>query len=223
MKDNSAANSHSVAVRSRPRRLFLIVVLGFALGAVGWPLIKIVDVRAQYASKEAIEKLGGEAYFDYQMYYDGDYERRYDGKRSLITDPWFEQIKFVDLSDTQITDSELRWISQLGALEELDLSRTEITGVGLKFCTNHRVLDVLNLANSDVKDQFLGFIPRSVRHLNLSGTQVTDSGIQHLVQLREVEGINLERTRVTQKGVDLLRSKLRSGSIKWNGSWHASE
>jgi hypothetical protein len=64
------------------------------------------------------------------------------------------------------------------------------------------------VSNADLKHLApLGFLPR-LESLDLSGTQITDEGLEDLVGLKQLHYLGLRETRVTEAGVERLRKAL---------------
>jgi hypothetical protein len=61
---------------------------------------------------------------------------------------------------------------------------------------------VLQMANADVNDQSLESLRemKSLRELDLNGTQVTDAGLEVLKELPALAALRLARTKITDKG-----------------------
>ncbi|HEY0055351.1 MAG TPA: c-type cytochrome domain-containing protein [Pedobacter sp.] len=97
-----------------------------------------------------------------------------------------EQILWLDLSDTKITDNSLKYISQFKNLTRLILDNTAITDAGLKH---------------------IKALPR-LRHLNLYHTNITDSGLKSLSNCKELTTLHLWETKVTANGIESLKKSL---------------
>jgi Leucine-rich repeat (LRR) protein len=88
----------------------------------------------------------------------------------------------VYLSDTQVTDAELKVLSALKKLQTLDLGGTKVTDAGCKELT----------------------ALKSLRDLALDGTQVTDVGLKELTALKGLVSLYLNKTQVTDAGLKEL-------------------
>lgn len=104
--------------------------------------------------------------------------------RALL--PLAQQITWLDLSDTQISDSALAVLAGFPNLSELHLHRTDISDAGLKHLSGLAHLE----------------------YLNLYGTAVTDAGLEHLKNLEELRSLYLWQTAVTDAGLERLKSTL---------------
>ncbi|NOX99189.1 MAG: hypothetical protein GXP30_05585 [Verrucomicrobia bacterium] len=107
-----------------------------------------------------------------------------DGLKILA--PVNDQILWLDLARTQITDKALVDVVAMKNLTRLHLENTKITDAGLA--------NIAKLAN--------------LEYLNLYGTQVSDAGIQKLAGLKKLKKIFLWQTKVSEKGAKQLVAKI---------------
>lgn len=105
-----------------------------------------------------------------------------DGKAALLT-PLAEQIVWLKLGDTKITDAALSEIAKLKNLNKLHLEYTSVGDAGL----------------SNLKD-----LPY-LEYLNLVGTKVTDAGLQSLANLKTIKDVFVWKSGVTDAGIAQLR------------------
>ncbi|GAA4467809.1 ribonuclease inhibitor [Nibrella saemangeumensis] len=94
-----------------------------------------------------------------------------------------QQIVWLKLGDTEITDATLAQVAKLKNLQKLHLEQTKVTDAGLK---NLKALPYLE-------------------YINLYGTQVTDAGLRELAGLKNLRTIYLWQTKVTDAGVAELK------------------
>jgi len=110
------------------------------------------------------------------------------------------------LDHTQITDDGLDQLQGLSRLMELGLAGTHIGGNGLSYLDAVPVVTDLNLADTEVTDGDLASLftrPRSLNALDLSGTRITDVGVEQLageIWPRKV-WLRLARTQITDEGL----------------------
>ena len=97
--------------------------------------------------------------------------------------PLKEQVIWLKLGNTFITDSALRIISQLKNLVRLQLEHTKITDKGL---VNLKLL-------------------QNLRHLNLVGTKITAEGVMQLKDLKNLQSIYLYQTSVKKSDWNELK------------------
>jgi uncharacterized membrane protein/mono/diheme cytochrome c family protein len=105
-----------------------------------------------------------------------------DGQVNLLT-PLAQQIVWLKLGGTKITDAALTELSKLKNLNKLHLEYTAIGDAGIK---NLKALPYLE-------------------YVNLVGTGVTDSGLQHLAGFKALKNVYVWKTPVTDEGVIKLR------------------
>lgn len=96
------------------------------------------------------------------------------------------QIVWLKLSDTDISDATLTQVAKLKNLQKLHLEHTTITDAGLK--------QLNGLAN--------------LEYLNLYGTAVTDAGLAELSNLKNLKTVYLWQTKVTDQGVATLKKAM---------------
>lgn len=65
---------------------------------------------------------------------------------------WFPELKSLDMSGSDIDDSELRAVADLLQLENLSLSNTRFRGSGLTYLARATRLHTLDLSGTDVDD-----------------------------------------------------------------------
>jgi hypothetical protein len=139
------------------------------------------------------------------------------------------EIKYLYLNGTAITDSALEYIKEYNNLVILDLSdMLYITGPGLKHLNNLKQLNTIKLSGLPRLDEsnliYLNDIPsleiidlygnikftdvglsklsklENLKKLDISTTSVTDEGLKQLTNLKKLEWINAIQTRITEKG-----------------------
>ncbi len=97
-----------------------------------------------------------------------------------------QQIIWLKLGDTHITDAALSQVAMLKNLQKLHLERTSITDAGLK---QLKALPYLE-------------------YLNLYGTNITDAGLTELAGLKSLRTIYVWQTRTTPTGLAALKRAL---------------
>lgn len=93
------------------------------------------------------------------------------------------QLVWLKLGDTQVTDAALIQIAKLKNLQKLHLEQTKVTDAGLK--------QLKGLTN--------------LEYLNLYGTAVTDAGLADLAELKNLKTVYLWQTKVTEAGIANLK------------------
>jgi uncharacterized membrane protein/mono/diheme cytochrome c family protein len=97
-----------------------------------------------------------------------------------------DQIVWLKLSDTQITDAAMATIGKLKNLQKLHLERTRITDAGLRQLTGLTYLE----------------------YLNLYGTGITDAGLTSLAGLKSLKTVYVWQTKTTEAGIAKLKQAL---------------
>ena len=115
-------------------------------------------------------------------------------------------IQGLRLDHTQITNDGLEELQALSRLVVLGLSGTRIGGDGLGFLDAAPGVRDLELADTEVTDADLATLftqPRPLNSLDLSGTRITDLGVEHLVEATWLgkTWLKLARTRITDEGL----------------------
>lgn len=119
-----------------------------------------------------------------------------DAEMALL-EPLADQITWLDLGNTQVTDDGIQVIADMPNLARLYLQNTSVG-------------DECLAAMSDLK---------KLEYLNLYGTQVTDEGLEHLLGCDALETLYLWQTDVTEAGVDQLREKLPDLEVTFGKSY----
>lgn len=97
-----------------------------------------------------------------------------------------EQIVWLKLGDTEVSDATLTQVAKLKNLQKLHLEQTNVTDAGLKY--------LKGLAN--------------LEYLNLYGTAITDAGLTELANLKNLKTVYLWQTKVTEPGLSNLRKAM---------------
>ncbi len=97
--------------------------------------------------------------------------------------PLSQQLTWLNLANSQVTESGLAMLEQFPHLTRLNLEQSNITDEGLA-----------HLA-----------VCENLYYLNLYGTAISDEGLTHLLELPALEQIYLWQTTVTPDGADRLR------------------
>ncbi len=173
----------------------MIFVTLFAI-ACSWFAVKMQQARRQREAVEAIQKLGGAAYYDYQ-FVEWDVPLRTTEPpepawlRKLVGDDFFADVVAVLLTGMGVTDASLNNIKKLPQLRQLDLYNTNITDSGMEY-----------LADINLKC------------LNLSGTKITDEGLKNLKGMPNLTMLLLYKTNITKAGVNDLQKALPNLKIE---------
>lgn len=127
-----------------------------------------------------------------------------DGLRSLAVLP-----RLVDLSlyvPQKITVEGLKHLEPLQRLEHLFLGAANISDFEMRPISNLAGLRYLNLSSSSISDKGLIQLVslKKLTSLNISETKVTDDGLAALAQFPKLESLYLDRTKITDLGLQHL-------------------
>jgi mono/diheme cytochrome c family protein/uncharacterized membrane protein len=112
--------------------------------------------------------------------------RTYNDAQAALLPKLSNQIVWLKLGETDISDATLAQLSKLKNLQKLHLEQTKITDAGLK--------QLKGLAN--------------LEYLNLYGTAVTDAGLAELTNLKSLKTVYLWQTKVTAQGLATLKQAM---------------
>lgn len=113
----------------------------------------------------------------------------------------------VNLRGTWVSDTDLRQLKALPDLADLDLSLTRITDQGMQELRGLPGIVELNLAFAEyVTDEGLAAIKewKKLRRLNVHGTKVSDTTLEHIAGISALESVNLGSTMMTDVGLERL-------------------
>jgi mono/diheme cytochrome c family protein/uncharacterized membrane protein len=112
--------------------------------------------------------------------------RTFGDAQAIVLPKLSEQVVWLKLGDTQITDLTLVQLAKLRNLQKLHLEQTNVTDAGLK--------NLKGLAN--------------LEYLNLYGTPITDAGLTELENLKNLKTVYLWQTKVTEQGIANLKKAM---------------
>jgi len=119
------------------------------------------------------------------------------------------RITGVDLRSSWVTDSDLPQLAALPYLTHLDLSLTRITDRGLQQLKNAPGIVDLNLYYAEqIADEGMAAVKnwKHLKRLNLRGTKVTDTTLEHLANVTTLESLDVGFAQITDVGLDRLTS-----------------
>lgn len=110
---------------------------------------------------------------------------------------------------TQVTDDGLARLKDLAGLEFLGIISNKLTDRALAHISGLRKLKSLRLDDSRISDKGLRKLKEDhvldgLEFLVLSGTKITDAGLEHLDGLGNLKSLYLRDTQVTDRGLEQL-------------------
>jgi Leucine-rich repeat (LRR) protein len=119
------------------------------------------------------------------------------------------QVVSVDLRASWVTDSDIARLAALPGLSWLDLSLTRITDHGLQQLKGAPGITDLNLCYAElITDAGLSAVKgwKHLKRLNVRGTKVTDTTLQHLSSVTALESLDIGFAQITDVGLDMMTS-----------------
>jgi len=119
-----------------------------------------------------------------------------------------DDLRFLSLAGTRITNAGLEHIQAIRGLRELHLDGTSITDEGLGLISGLKELEVLDLKDTAITDAGLAYLEplRKLRGLYLTRTAITDAGLAYVAGLKELRTLILWDTQVSDEGLPHLRA-----------------
>ncbi len=115
----------------------------------------------------------------------------------------------IDLRSTWITDDDLRKVARFPHLTHLDLSLTHVTDQGIQQLKNLSGIVDLSLYFAEyVTDEGAAALKgwRKLRRLNLHGTKISDTTLDHIAGIASIETLNIGSAMITDVGLERLSS-----------------
>ena len=129
--------------------------------------------------------------------------------RSVAANDNSKEIDF-HLSGKDLTDEQLADVTQVEEVIWLNLKDTKITDAGLKHLVNLKNLKKLHLERTAVTDEGLANLSElsNLNYLNLYGTKVTDAGLDKLTNLKNLKQLYLWESGVSEDGAERLKQAI---------------
>ncbi|MEZ5943017.1 MAG: leucine-rich repeat domain-containing protein [Planctomycetaceae bacterium] len=116
-----------------------------------------------------------------------------------------KRLRVLNLSNTNVSDADLKPLNSLPRLEKLSLTGTKITDAGAMHIAQMKSLTHLDLCDTAITDKAfsqLAALP-VLQHLDLARTKLTDESAESFKELTSLTSIKLTETRV---GDSVLRN-----------------
>lgn len=124
----------------------------------------------------------------------------------IAQDTNFIQIDFSQIAD-EIGDNQLSYLESFKEqLRWLDIGGTKITDSGLEKLVDYPNLTRLHLENTNVGDIGISHLPalKNLVYLNLFNTEVSDASIEYLKLLEKLEQVYLWKTQISEVAAEKL-------------------
>jgi hypothetical protein len=182
--------------------LALLVILGVAF-------VVCVGIPAywKYGAIREIERVRGEMPVHRQR--GPQWLRGSIGNR--LSEVLLDDVRTVDFSDSDVTDSTLAYLKRLPHLENLFLNRTVVTDAGLSHLSSLTGLTCLSLKATHISDAGLAHLAglTKLEYLSLEHTEVTEMGLPNLQEFTQLQRLSLQTTQVSETGLARLSSLSR--------------
>jgi Leucine Rich repeat len=175
-------------------RSLLISTLICAVGSA-WVARKIEQKRREREAVDAIRKLGGAVYYDYEAV-KGAEPRGPPWLRNLFGQNFFGDVVGVHLDKSPGPV----WLTRIHELTFRDAQADETGRVHLEEMPDLRTLTLEGARVTDTELAHLGGLAH-LHTLSFQGTKVSDAGLAHLKALTELTTLDLQGTNVTDEGL----------------------
>lgn len=120
------------------------------------------------------------------------------------------QLKYLNLSSTNISDASLPAITRLLSLECLELARTKVTYSNPGSLCDLKSLRMLVLSDTETSDAAIPILSSysELHALRLSRTRITDAGLLKLGAIRELKELWVHETSTSLEVCDQLKAKI---------------
>jgi hypothetical protein len=120
-----------------------------------------------------------------------------------LEDNTFTDVKSINARST-LTDADLATVVSFPELKFLDLSTTQVTDAGMIHLQNMKMLQTLDLSGTQITDAGLAHLPylQSLEELGLEKTKISDAGLVEIAKIKGLKLLRLRGTAVTNSGLD---------------------
>lgn len=132
------------------------------------------------------------------------------------------QLEWLNLTDTHVSDSQLKHVKGLRHLECLTLTRDPISNEGLQHLLALKNLKELGLHGTVISDEGLAAVSKieDLEFLDVCGTAITDTGLRSLCRLHHLRQLDVTNTSVSRQAVEELMNSLPELEIVWHDEWN---
>lgn len=165
--------------------------------------------------KAAIQQLGGKL-----QYGDGKYAKSVIGvdlSNTAVTDGDmrhllnFKELRHLDVRITKVGDGATQYIGFLKNLKTLNMFRTGLTDAGLERLRNLKGLETLLVGGTKITDEGLKSVEKfsKLRKMSVFRTEVSDAGLKSLEKLTALEVLLIGESRITEESAKRALPKVR--------------
>lgn len=165
--------------------------------------------------KAAIEKIGGKI-----TYGEGKFSKNVVGvdlSETAVTDGDlrhllnFKELQQLDVRLTKVGDGGTQYIGFLKNLKTLNMFRTGLTDAGLERLRNLKDLETLLVGGTKITDEGLKNIEKfsKLRKMSVFRTEVSDAGLKSLEKLTALEVLLIGESRISEEGARKALPKVR--------------
>jgi hypothetical protein len=207
-------------------RPLLVLTIAVAVPC-SWLAVDMKAAREQHDSVEALAKMRGKIFYEWQFDADGNLLPNAqppgpEWLRNLLGGDFFTTVVGADLANSvsrlanDVSDAGLAHLARLTQLQWLWLDRTKITDTGLVYLKGLTHLKILYLNDTQITDAGLAHLAglKQLEALVLDFTQITDAGLVYLAGLPQLQRLELGGTKVTDEGVRKLQQALPNCKIE---------
>jgi RNA polymerase sigma factor (sigma-70 family) len=117
-----------------------------------------------------------------------------------------DEVIFMDLRDSQVTDAGLKELAGFKNLRALKLNNTQVTGTGLEELAGLNLTE-LGFNEAMASDAGLNQVAqfKNLTSLDITNTKVTAAGLKELATLKKLEGLYLSPAQLTDDNLRVLR------------------
>jgi Leucine-rich repeat (LRR) protein len=143
---------------------------------------------------------------------DCEYEPRFLEYLTLLPN-----LRFLDVSGSELKDSDMAFLSKIRTLQAVKLSDTKCSGKMLTCLKDNKSLDLVEVNGLMVEDGDLKSIENSpLSTLNIAGTQFTDAGCDSLAKLVTLTNLDVSRTKLTGAGLKKIKTLKKLKDLELN-------
>ena len=120
------------------------------------------------------------------------------------------RIVYVKVGDSKFTNEDLiRLKPLLNNIAWLDIGGSQITDEGMIHLSAFNKLERIHLENTGITDNAIESLVslKELRYLNLHGTNISDASLETIAQIKSLKSLYIWNTNVTAKGINQLEKK----------------